>query len=83
MPTYTLDQTAKTWVAAIGALVTALLGIFAGDTTAGWILTIIAALATAAAVYAVPNAPTEDGPTVPVYDPPPPADDEVEEAATE
>ena len=43
MPTYTLDQTAKTWAAAIGALVTALLGIFAGDTTAGWILTIIAA----------------------------------------
>ena len=83
MPTYTLDQTAKTWVAAIGALVTALLGILAGDTMAGWILTIIAAVGTVVAVYAVPNAPTEDDPATSVYDPPPPLDDEVEETPAE
>ena len=80
MPTYTLAQTAKTWVAVIGAAATALLGILAGDTSAGWILTIVAAVGTAVAVYAVPNAPTHDAGATPVYDPPPPADDEVEGA---
>ena len=83
MPTYTLAQTAKTWAAVIGAVVTALLGNLVGDSTAGWILTILAAIATAVAVYAVPNAPTEDVAGPPVYDPPPPAEDEVDEAPTE
>ncbi|HKE67761.1 MAG TPA: hypothetical protein VKB55_00810 [Nocardioidaceae bacterium] len=80
MPTYTLDQTAKTWVAAIGVLATALLGIFAGDTTAGWILTIVVAVGTVVAVYVVPNAPTEDDAPMSVFDPPPPEEDEAEEA---
>ena len=66
----------------IGAVVTALLGLLVGDSAAGWILTILAAIGTAVAVYAVPNAPTDDVAGPPVYDPPP-AEDEVEETPTE
>jgi hypothetical protein len=60
MPPYTLAQTAKTWIATGGVAATALLGLIAGDSTAGKILTIVAAVGTAAATYAVPNAPMAD-----------------------
>jgi hypothetical protein len=60
MPPYTFGQTAKTWVATGGVAATALLGLLAGDSAAGRILTIVVAVGTAAATYAVPNAPMED-----------------------
>lgn len=47
---------AKSWAAFIGAIVTALLGTIAPDTQAFQVLTVIAAVATAVAVYSVPNA---------------------------
>ncbi len=65
MPPYTMSQTAKAWTATIGAIATASLGVVAGDTRAGQILTIVAAVGTAAAVYAVPNAPTHDAADMP------------------
>lgn len=51
-------STAKAWIAIAGAGVTAALGIFPPDTNVYRALTIVAALLTAAAVYAVPNAGT-------------------------
>jgi hypothetical protein len=65
MPPYTMSQTAKTWTATLGALATASLGVLAGDTTAGRVLTIVAAVGTAVAVYTVPNAPTHDAADMP------------------
>jgi hypothetical protein len=60
MPPYTFAQTAKTWVATGGAAATALLGLLAGDSAAGRILTVVAAVGTAVATYSVPNAPLAD-----------------------
>ena len=60
MPTYTLAQTAKTWAALIGAIVTALLGAFTAGSVIGKILTAAGAIGTAIAVYTMPNAPTQD-----------------------
>lgn len=60
MPPYTLAHVAKAGVTTIGAAATAVLGIAAGDTTVGRILTIVAAVGTVVATYVVPNAPTSD-----------------------
>jgi hypothetical protein len=60
MPPYTFAQTAKTWVATGGAAATALIGLLAGDSTVGRIVTVVAAVGTAIATYAVPNAPMAD-----------------------
>ena len=70
MPPYTFAQTAKTWVAAGGAGATALLGLLAGDSTTGRILTVVAAVGTVVATYAVPNAPMTDAAAEPAtFDP--------------
>jgi hypothetical protein len=69
MPPYTMGQTAKAWTATVGAIATASLGVIAGDTKAGQVLTIVVAVGTAVAVYAVPNAPTHDAVDMPhVYE---------------
>ena len=47
----------KFWAALIGAGATAGLSIWGPDTTVGQVLIVAAAVATAAAVYAVPNEP--------------------------
>lgn len=47
---------AKSWAALVGAVVTALLGAVAPDTQLFQVLTAVAAVATAVAVYRVPNA---------------------------
>lgn len=49
---------AKAYAAFIGAIVTALLGVFTADTQVGKILTVIAVVATAVATYSVPNKST-------------------------
>ena len=70
MPPYTFAQTAKTWVATGGAAATALLGLLAGDSAAGAIVTIVVALGTAVATYTVPNAPLADAaPETATFDP--------------
>jgi hypothetical protein len=70
MPPYTFAQTAKTWVATGGVAATALLGLLAGDSAGGVILTIVAAVGTAAATFAVPNAPLADAAPEPAtFDP--------------
>ena len=48
---------AKALVAIVGAGVTAALGIFPADTTTWQVLTIAAAIITAAGVYLTPNTP--------------------------
>jgi disulfide bond formation protein DsbB len=45
----------KAYAALVGAVATALLGLYAADTQLGRILTVVAAVATAVATYAVPN----------------------------
>lgn len=47
---------AKAYASLIGAICTALLGVFAADTVPGQVLTIIAVIATAVLTWAVPNA---------------------------
>lgn len=49
-----IKATAKAWAALIGAVATALLGIYA-DGDFGRVLTVIAAVATAVATWGVPN----------------------------
>jgi hypothetical protein len=57
-----LLSTAKAWAALVGAVVTALLGTVGPDTTYGKVLTAVAAVATAIAVFSVPNTSRdEDG----------------------
>ena len=51
---------AKAYVALIGAVATALLGVFAADTEVGKVLTVIAVVATAVSTFAVPNADAEE-----------------------
>ena len=46
---------AKSYASLIGAICTALLGLYGPDTSLGHILTVVAAIATAVATYAVPN----------------------------
>jgi hypothetical protein len=50
---------AKAIVAILGAGITAALGIWGPDTKVGMVLTILAAMITAASVYAVPNTPAD------------------------
>lgn len=50
---------AKSYAALVGAIVTALLGVFTADTTIGKILTVVAVIATAVATYQMPNTPAE------------------------
>lgn len=50
-------KAAKFVVGLVGAVGTALLGIYGPDTTVGRIVTVAVALATAVGVYLVPNAP--------------------------
>lgn len=47
---------AKSIAALVGAIVTALLGVYGPDTEVGAVLTVVAAVATAVATYTVPNA---------------------------
>lgn len=51
----------KAYVALIGSIATALLGVFTGDTTVGQILTVVAVIATAVATYQFPNADVPAG----------------------
>lgn len=48
-------EAAKAYVAFVGAVATALLGVFTGDTTVGQVLTVIVVIATAITTYQVPN----------------------------
>ena len=50
-------KTAKAYVALAGSVATALLGVFAADTTVGLVLTCVVAVATPIATWRVPNAP--------------------------
>lgn len=50
-------KAAKFGVGLVGAVGTALLGIYGPDTTVGRICTVALAVATAVGVYLVPNAP--------------------------
>lgn len=64
---------AKAYAALIGAICTALLGVFTADSTIGVVLTAIAAVATAIATWVIPNADVEarvsiDGPDEPEPD---------------
>lgn len=49
---------AKFWVALVGAIASALLTVFAQDTTVGQVLNVIVVVATAIGVYAMRNAGT-------------------------
>lgn len=48
-------QYAKTIVAAVGGVATALLTVYAPDTDTGHVLTVVSVVATALGVYLVPN----------------------------
>lgn len=48
-------QNAKAYVALIGSIATALLGVYAADTEIGKVLTVIAVIATAFGTWATPN----------------------------
>lgn len=55
-------ENAKAYVALIGAIASALLGVYAVDTTVGQVLTVISIIATAIATYRVPNKPAKNKP---------------------
>lgn len=61
-----VTQSAKAYVALVGSIATALLGVFAADSTVGQVLVVVVALATALGTYKVPNA---DAPEDEVFDP--------------
>lgn len=48
---------AKAWVALAGSIATALLGVYAADTTVGKFLTVVMVVATAFGTWYVENAP--------------------------
>lgn len=48
-------EAAKAYVAFVGSVAVALLGVFTGDTTVGQILTVVVVIATAITTYQVPN----------------------------
>jgi hypothetical protein len=52
-------EAAKAYVALVGAIATGLLGVYAADTVVGQVLTVIVIVATAIAVFRVPNAEAE------------------------
>lgn len=62
----------KAYASLVGAIVTALLGVYTADTEVGKVLTIVAVIATVIATWAVPNIdPTgehQDESVQPVYD---------------
>lgn len=55
-------QYAKSYAALIGAIATALLGVYTADTEVGKILTVVSVIATAVVTWAVPNTPADDDP---------------------
>jgi hypothetical protein len=54
-----VPEAAKAYIALVGSVATALLGIYGPETDAGHILTVIVAVATAVATFAVPNRPAQ------------------------
>ncbi|MGD7790122.1 hypothetical protein ACQCX2_17570 [Propionibacteriaceae bacterium Y1700] len=61
---------AKAIAALLGAIATALLGVYAADTAVGKVLTIVAVVATVIATWAVPNAvPKSEPEPVETYEP--------------
>jgi hypothetical protein len=48
-------ENAKAYVALVGAITTALLGVFAADTKVGQVLTVLSVVCTAVSTWAVPN----------------------------
>lgn len=50
-------KNAKAYAALLGSIATALLAVFAADTTVGQVLTVVAVVATAVATWRVPNTP--------------------------
>lgn len=50
-------EAAKMYVALVGAIATALLGVYAADTTVGQVLTVVSVVATAFGTWAVENKP--------------------------
>jgi hypothetical protein len=59
MSNFSLPAAAKAYIALAGAIATALLGVFAADTTVGQVLTVVAVVATAVGTWAIPNAPQD------------------------
>lgn len=55
MPAHVLANL-KAYTALVGAIATALLGVFAADTTVGQVLTVLAVVATAVGTWAASNA---------------------------
>lgn len=51
---------AKAYVSLVGALVSALLGVYGPDTDLGHVLTVVSVLATAFLTWRVPNADPDD-----------------------
>lgn len=49
----------KAYVALVGSISTALLAVYAADTTVGQVLTVVSIIATAVGTWAVENAPAE------------------------
>ena len=62
MPVHPLSGAAKAWVALIGAVATALLGVYAADSAVGQLLTVVAVLSTAIGTYTARNTPSHDSP---------------------
>lgn len=50
-----IPAAAKAYIALAGTIATALLGVYAADTTVGQVLTVVAVVATAVTTWAVPN----------------------------
>lgn len=50
----------KAYTALVGAVATALLGVFAADTTVGQVLTVLAVVATAVGTWVVANTPASE-----------------------
>lgn len=59
MSDFTIPAAAKGYIALIGSVATALLGIYGPDSDFGKVLTVIVAVVTAVLTWAVPNADTE------------------------
>lgn len=52
-------KNAKAYAALIGSICTALLAVYAADTTGGQVLTVLSVVATAVGTWAVPNSQVE------------------------
>lgn len=52
-------KNAKAYVALVGAICTALLGVYAADSAVGQVLTVLSVIATAFGTWAVENAPAD------------------------